>query len=408
MEINIRYKPLKNNRLRAYLDYYPPLPINGGTRQEFLKMFIYSDTEYKEEKYTTEGGKPAVRYSPLLDNNGNPKKVRLNALQKKHNEDTESVIKSVHAQRVLQVQAADYGFLTQDKNADFLAFFKKMADKRKDEKGDHNFLSTYSYLCKYCGSYCPANMVTIDFCEGFRDFLQQVKPIATTKTKLSEGAIYSYFAIFRQVIAEAAKPKNKILKENVCLHVEGFSKPKGTHRKYLTMEEIELLIKTDCRHPELKRAALLSVMTGLRHSDIEKLTWSEIVKSADNTGYSIKYYPEKTQRPEFMPISEEALNLMGERGTDSDTVFNNIKYSSWLNTVLSDWGRDAGINKHITFHQFRHTYATLQITLGTDIYTVSKMMGHRNINTTQIYAQVVDQKKRAAANAITLPTLKTI
>ena len=68
---------------------------------------------------------------------------------------------------------------------------------------------------------------------------------------------------------------------------------------------------------------------------------------------------------------------------------------------LQNWLKDAGItDKHITFHCFRHTYATLQIAQGTGIYTVSKMLTHKNVSTTQIYADLVDSKKREAAEAI--------
>ena len=62
----------------------------------------------------------------------------------------------------------------------------------------------------------------------------------------------------------------------------------------------------------------------------------------------------------------------------------------------------------LAFHCFRHTFATLQLTHGTDIYTVSKMLGHTDIKTTQIYAHIVDQKKEAAANAIVIENLKNI
>jgi site-specific recombinase XerD len=64
--------------------------------------------------------------------------------------------------------------------------------------------------------------------------------------------------------------------------------------------------------------------------------------------------------------------------------------------------RVAGITKNITFHCFRHTFATLQLSKGTDIYTVSKMLGHRELKTTQIYAKIIDQTKRDAANKIKL------
>ncbi|PKH66233.1 hypothetical protein CXF59_09620 [Flavobacterium sp. ALD4] len=70
--------------------------------------------------------------------------------------------------------------------------------------------------------------------------------------------------------------------------------------------------------------------------------------------------------------------------------------------MLTKWVLDAGISKKITFHCFRHTFATLQLSMGTDIYTVSKMLGHKDLNTTQIYAKIIDETKRTAANRIKL------
>ena len=69
---------------------------------------------------------------------------------------------------------------------------------------------------------------------------------------------------------------------------------------------------------------------------------------------------------------------------------------------MKKWIAKAGIHKNITFHCFRHTFATLQLANGTDIYTVSKMLGHTNVNTTQIYAKVIDKNKIKAAEVIKL------
>lgn len=71
-----------------------------------------------------------------------------------------------------------------------------------------------------------------------------------------------------------------------------------------------------------------------------------------------------------------------------------------MRDVFKLWLQDAGITKNITFHSFRHTFATLQLEMGTDLYTVSKMLGHKSIKTTQIYAKVVDKKKVEAAGRI--------
>ena len=71
---------------------------------------------------------------------------------------------------------------------------------------------------------------------------------------------------------------------------------------------------------------------------------------------------------------------------------------------LKKWIKQSGIQKHISFHCFRHSYAVIQISLGTDIYTVSKMLTHKNVSTTQIYADLVNTKKRETANKISLNT----
>ena len=73
-----------------------------------------------------------------------------------------------------------------------------------------------------------------------------------------------------------------------------------------------------------------------------------------------------------------------------------------INYPLKKWLKQAGITKHITFHCFRHSYAVIQISLGTDIYTVSKMLTHKNVSTTQIYADLVNSKKRETAEKISL------
>jgi site-specific recombinase XerD len=117
---------------------------------------------------------------------------------------------------------------------------------------------------------------------------------------------------------------------------------------------------------------------------------------------SIKFTQQKTRAVVYMPISVEALELCGQRKNEKDQVFEGVKKSQNCNIVINEWVKKAGIKKEITFHCFRHTFATLQLTHGTDIYTVSKMLGHADVKTTQIYAQIVDEKKQVAANAIKL------
>jgi integrase len=139
-------------------------------------------------------------------------------------------------------------------------------------------------------------------------------------------------------------------------------------------------------------------MTGLRISDILNLTWNEIVLGADN-GYCLRLKTEKTDTETTLPIRFEALELCGKRGKGK--AFKELQ-RSMTQQPLKNWLKQAGITKSITFHRFRHTFATLQITLGTDIYIVSKMLAHKNVSTTQVYAELVSSKKIESANKISL------
>ena len=142
-------------------------------------------------------------------------------------------------------------------------------------------------------------------------------------------------------------------------------------------------------------------MTGLRWSDVIKVTWKEVQYSKQD-GYFLRYTQQKTQGVETLPIPQQAYDQLGERGEADERIFNGLKYSAYNNIKLSKWVWGAGIQKNITFHCFRHTYSTLQLTMGTDIYTVSKMLGHKNLKTTEIYGKIIDKKKIEAANKIKL------
>ncbi len=139
----------------------------------------------------------------------------------------------------------------------------------------------------------------------------------------------------------------------------------------------------------------------MRWSDVQKMTWSE-VQFSNEIGHYIRFRQKKTKGAETQPISEQAFELLGERTIPDERVFVGLKYSAWHNLKLQQWVMKAGISKTITFHCARHTYATLQLTLGTDIYTVSKLLGHKDLKTTQIYAKIIDERKKEAANKIKL------
>ncbi|WP_131537424.1 site-specific integrase [Pedobacter nototheniae] len=161
------------------------------------------------------------------------------------------------------------------------------------------------------------------------------------------------------------------------------------------MEEFQLLAETPTDSELMKNAAMFSGLTGLRWSDVSTLKWSNI---RGKTGsFEIQFSQEKTENIEVLPISDQAYSFIGNRASPEKLLFPELVYSR-LKPFFTKWLATAEINKNITFHSFRHTFATLQLELGTDIYTVSKMLGHRVLKNTEVYAKIVDKTKRQAAN----------
>lgn len=182
--------------------------------------------------------------------------------------------------------------------------------------------------------------------------------------------------------------------------IEGFKGEEGT-RMYLTIDEIKLAAQTPCDSDLIKRAFLFSCLTGLRRSDILKLTWSEVNEQSGFT--RIIFRQKKTKGQEYLDITAQAAELLGERGKPTDRPFGTLPCTSSTNYEIKTWLARAGITKRITFHCARHSFAVMMLDLGTDIYTVSKLLGHRELNTTQIYAHLLDKNKQAAVASI--PTI---
>lgn len=240
---------------------------------------------------------------------------------------------------------------------------------------------------------------------GFKDFLESVEK-DTHKRRgprrerdvfqgLSQNSKASYFRKLSACINHAYD--ERIIAVNPLRGIEGF-KDAEVKRDYLTLEEVRKLAETPCRYPVLKRAFLFSCLTGLRKSDIQKLLWGDVQKFGEFT--RIIFKQKKTGGQEYLDISPQAEKYLGERGNPEDPVFTGFTYGSWTSVELQRWSMTAGIKKNLTFHCGRHTFAVLMLDLGTDIYTVSKLLGHKELSTTQIYAKVLDKNKQNAVSLI--------
>jgi integrase len=347
--VKLREKVLKDGTISLYLDIYH----NKRRSYEYLNIYL-----------TT--GKSAV------DKQQNKEKVRL--------------AQTITAHRVLEIQNGVFGLVPEHKKSlNFIEYFKSLVDKRV-ESGINSFtwLSVYRHL-KTFRDYIPINNVDDLFLEDFKNYLL---------TKVHQNSAHPYFNKVKSALYQAVR--SKLIIDNPADKVVS-PKVLDSKREYLNLEELRAISKEDCKYPILKSAFLFSALTGLRWSDIQKLRWSEIKQSKDN-GWSIEFTQKKTDGVEYLPISDQAVALIGDRNGPEERVFKGLKYSAYHNVELLKWMMKAGITKHITFHCARHSFATLQMTMGTDIFTVSKLLGHRDLKTTQIYAKIIDQTKVSAVN----------
>ncbi len=407
-KVKLRSKSISGNRKGLYLDFYPPIPhpeTDLPTRREFLNMFLYDEFELEEINYLDKKGKEQKRYDKILGRNGSPKKKRLNPLEKQHNEQTLKLAEQIKVKRENQLNKPEIytGYeknqlmIKEKGNASFLDYFGYLKDKRKSSNHD-NWVSAYHYLEKFTGGKLKFADLDEKFCNDFRDYICTTASNRSSKAPLSQNSAASYFNKFKAALKQAYK--DGYLQIDLYVKVDRLHETE-TQRNFLTLDELNDLVKTDCQDPVLKNAALFSALTGLRFSDIEKLHWVDVEYISDN-GFYIRFTQQKTKGVEMMPISDQAYSLMGGRRQPKDKVFEGLTYSAYSNKHLAKWIGLAGITKDITFHCFRHTFATLQLSKGTDIYTVSKLLGHRSLKTTQIYAKIIDQAKRDASNRIKL------
>lgn len=374
IKVKLREKEIGKNRLSLYLDFYPaiPHPTTGKpTRREFLGMYVHTKAK--------------------------------NPLDKNHNRETQQLAEQIRQKRENELNKPEvYTAFEKEQvrmneigERNFVEYFDKLAGKRKASNYD-NWTSASKYLHQFSGSFIKFSDLTVSFCHEFRDFLLSTKANRRNKGTLSTNSALSYFNKFKAALKQAYK--DGLLANDLNGKVEAI-KPMETMRSFLTLEELNKLAKKECRNPEMKKAALFSALTGLRFSDIVNLTWGQF-HYTKKVGYSLHFRQQKTNNVEVLPVSSQVMDIIGKKGKPGDLVFKDLKYSAYNNQHLQEWVMSAGIDKKITFHSFRHTYATLQLTNGTDIYTVSKLLGHRDLKTTQIYTKVVDDLKRKASTKI--------
>ena len=376
MGVQLREKKLGNGKISFYLDIY-----HNKTRwYEFLDIHINKNRLSEDDK----------------------EKKRL--------------ANEIKVKRQNELIVKDNGLIDRSKRkADFVVWYEKyIADRGL--KYDNNTSALIHVKNYQDGKPLPFASFTPEWIKGFGKYLVG---------KVSPNSAINY--IKKMITAMAVAVEQGIILQNPFHQVprKDRIKRKPTFRHSYSLDDLQVLYDTPCKVEQYKQAYLFACFTGLRWSDVNPLRWSEIIlKTIDSKQeWFMHFEQEKTEDIEYLPISEQAILILKERkkeqsdsGIASLYVFPLVKESDTekrttekrVNYNLKQWAKAAGFDlKKMHFHSSRHTFATniLENSPDGDLWTVSKLLGHKSISATQIYAQVRDSRKKSAVDS--LPKLNT-
>lgn len=372
--IKVRFKTLANGNKSIYLDFYR----NGKREYDFLKLYLVPET------------------SPI---------------DKQTNAQTLELANAVKAQKIVELQNDTHGFTNNGTRSkvNVIEYIKALAEKKRIKAGGGVRTTAQTYLAlakkveEYSGTKTTFKQVDKKFCTGFIDYLKTARNRNLNNqikdNLISENTAVGYMKKFETVLNSAIA--DEIINTNPFKQIKPENKPHKhkTEIIYLTLDEVKTLENTDCLSPIIKQAFLFSCYTGLRFSDVQNLTWDKLQKD-NNGGTFINYIQKKTGKQEYLPIPGKAVEFLPKEawGKNTGRVFY-LPSGGYTNLQLKTWAALAGLQKHLSFHVARHTYATLLLSLGAPIETISKNLGHSEIKTTQAhYAAIENKLQRAAVN----------
>lgn len=358
--VKLRTKKLANGNESLYLDIY----VDGRRKYEYLKLYLNPGKENKAK-----------------------------------NKETLRIANAVKAQRLVEIQNGRFGFEKKPDSKILLSDFLDEYIEEKKQKKTEGYAKDIETVVKHVKKYMGARNIYVSdvnkaWCQGFINYLGKVK--TKEGLKLEQSSVYNYFSIM--VVALNKAVKTELIERNPFDLLEDKPKRAESKREYLTLEEVKELAETDIKNKAVKNAFLFSCFTGLRYSDIIGLTWANVRELGDGVK-QLEFTQQKTKQRVVVPLNVNALQWLPQKGLDNERIFS-LPEPTLLGRTIRRWISKTGIKKNVTFHVARHTYATMLLYYGADLYTVSKLLGHTNVQTTQIYAKVMDESKRKAVNLI--------
>lgn len=366
--VHIRAKEIKGGKKSLYLD----IVSNGVRRKEALRLYLIPED--------SKGAKSA-----------NAAVMRM--------------AQEMKAKRTLEVMRDGLQLTDHSKGDVVLVDWLEEQNQYYRTHGNKQYSKTIHNIIRHLNIFpgCKKGMRLRSVNPKFlRQFLEYLRGDNANKRggRLCQETIYTYFTVFSILMNKAVRLE--MIPMNPFHKLSQAEKPqrRTKKREFLTMEELQKLAKTECDDWRVKKAFMFCCFTGLRYIDVSRLKWKHIQK-LDDGRYQLDMTQKKTQEPVYIPLSANAMKWLPEKGDNGreNYVFQ-FRDRSIIYHYLDEWGKRAGIEKHLIFHMSRHTCATMLLYYGADLYTVSKILGHTSIKSTQIYAKVVDGMKRKAVDNV--------
>ncbi len=304
----------------------------------------------------------------------------------------------IRARREIELLQSMHGVIHPAKRKEsFVAYAERIVESKVSRSTRQSYRDSLKHFVDFKGDWVSFGGLTRRFMEDFRAHLL---------TKVSQNSAQIYFSRIKAILHQAVR--EGMIASNPA---QGISVQKQERLPiFLTIEEIQELARTPCANQHVRAAFLFSCFTGLRYSDLKTLSWENI------QGENLVFTQSKTRSPLRVPLSEQGQRILREiqntpvssrlkTSMDQNLIFR-LPAQPTIDKELKQWGRTAKLTKVLSMHKARHTFATLSLSSGIDIYTTSKLLGHKNLQNTQIYAQVIDQKKKEAV--LKLPTIGNV
>ena len=328
-------------------------------------------------------------------------------IERNHNKETLQLAKKIRQEREQELLENSEGYrLKKDRQINFLDYFQNYIDNytKKDIRMMQialqrfkDFLKETPEYTKFAKSIKPEQL-NKDMMVVFTEYLQS--------RSIGEGA-KSIYQRFKKVINYAIE--HDVITKNPCTGVVIKVDAQILRKDVLSLDEVQKLIATndEKQNPEIRRAFIFCLYCGLRYCDVKDLTFANV----DYSNRLLKFEQNKTKGHSansgvIIPLNDGLLRLLGEPTINQNKdslIFTLPSYEMCLKS-LKRWVKRAGIDKHISWHCARHSFAVNILNNGANIKTVASLLGHSGLKHTEKYTRAVDKLKEDAINS--LPELK--